>query len=64
MIIISLQMLVKALISYVLDKLKDVCSASLESGFQRLLDKFHAFYAEEKTKEIGFALRESLDKDN
>lgn len=33
-------MLLEDLIQYVLEKLKDVSSASLESGFQRLLEKF------------------------
>ncbi|EDW14600.1 uncharacterized protein LOC6573045 isoform X2 [Drosophila mojavensis] len=35
-----MKVLLEDLIQYVLEKLKDVCSASLESGFRRLLEKF------------------------
>lgn len=44
-----MQGLLKALISYILDKLEDVSSASLESGFQRLLEKFQGFFKQDQT---------------
>ncbi|XP_034488319.1 uncharacterized protein LOC117792344 [Drosophila innubila] len=59
-----MEIIVKALISYILDKLKDVCSASLESGFQRLFDKFHAFYDEETNKGLSFVFRRSESQEN
>ncbi|KAL7727866.1 hypothetical protein ACLKA6_019434 [Drosophila palustris] len=54
-----MNIIIKALIDYVLDKLKDVCSASLESGFQRLVNKFHAFYDEERNKGQSIIFRRS-----
>ncbi|KAH8407939.1 hypothetical protein KR222_004180, partial [Zaprionus bogoriensis] len=58
-----MQLLMEALISYVLDKLKDVSSASLESGFQRLLGKFQAFYEPQANRGISFISRPSLSFD-
>ncbi|XP_051863864.1 uncharacterized protein LOC127566162 [Drosophila albomicans] len=58
-----MEILVKALISYVLDKLHDVRSASLQSGFQKLLDKFHTFVIDDRPKGITYSIRPSDDID-
>lgn len=50
-ILSRLQMLLEDLIEYVLEKLKDVSSASLRSGFNRLLEKFQ-FDIPEKSSSI------------
>lgn len=53
-------MIVQALIAYVLDKLKDVSSASLESGFERLLKMFQtSLHDTDKNRGISFQIRDS-----
>ncbi|KAM8704906.1 hypothetical protein ACLKA7_009376 [Drosophila subpalustris] len=56
-----MRIIVKALNTYVLDKLKNVCSASLERGFERLLGKFQLDDAD-KNKSITFQVNESFSQ--
>ncbi|XP_030553893.1 uncharacterized protein LOC115757693 isoform X1 [Drosophila novamexicana] len=55
-----MRMLMNALIDYVLDKLQDVSSAALKSGFQRLLEKFQVYFDQQTVSFIAY--KRSLSK--
>ncbi|XP_017845768.1 uncharacterized protein LOC108602231 [Drosophila busckii] len=50
----DIQTLIKAMIKYILEVLRDISSASLESGFQKLLDKFDAYNDTNTNKRTTF----------